>query len=145
MNYKFYGCDTVSVTPVNKAYSKIRDQRHLYDLLFDCWCIETCAPRCRKDWSETNRTEGQCSITAFIVQDIFGGEVYGLTSPSGGTHCFNKIGNIVFDLTSEQFGNLKLDYKLDKPQFREIHFQDKEKENRYNLLKKKLFEKIEKL
>ena len=33
MNYKFYGSNTKSVYPINTEYKKIKDQRHLYDLL----------------------------------------------------------------------------------------------------------------
>ena len=57
----------------------------------------------QEKWSEANPTCGQCSITAFLVQDIFGGEVYGVSLGDGNYHCFNKVGDAVFDLTSEQF------------------------------------------
>lgn len=32
-------------------------------------------------WSQDNYSLGQCSITAFLAQDIFGGKVYGLLRP----------------------------------------------------------------
>ena len=139
MEYRFYGHDSKSVKPLNEDYSFIKDQRHLFDLLSKCWSIETCAPRYRKDWSKENMTLGQCSITAFLVQDIFGGEVYGVPLEDGGYHCFNKIGDVVFDLTSEQFGDVLLDYQNVKKQSREEHFTNQEKYERYLLLKDKLF------
>ena len=138
MTYKFFGADTPAVTPTNSEYANVRDQRHLYDLLSKAWCIETCAPRLREGWSESNRTLGQCSITAFLVQDIFGGEVYGIPLPSGGYHCYNAVGGVTFDLTSEQFGEQKLTFDLSNPQEREEHFKDEEKKARYLLLKSKL-------
>lgn len=143
MNYEFYGCDTPSVTPINDEYKKIIDQRHLYDLLSDIWCKETCALRMQNEWNEENKTLGQCSITAFLVQDIFGGEVYGIPLENGGFHCYNKIGEIVFDLTSEQFGKKLIKYTTNYPQSRTLHFEDKNKENRYLILKNKLIKKIE--
>jgi hypothetical protein len=40
----------------------------------------------RKDWTKDNMTLGQCSVTAFLVQDIFGGEVLGILLPDGNYH-----------------------------------------------------------
>ena len=135
MNYKFYGNESKGVHPINEEYIKIKDQRHLYDLLDKAWSIDTCAPRLRPSWSEDNKTLGQCSITSFLVQDIFGGDVYGVPLKEGGYHCFNVIGDVVFDLTSEQFGEEKLDYVHVKKQTREEHFASDEKYQRYLLLK----------
>ena len=135
--YCFYGANSKSITPINGDFSFVKDQRDLYDLLCKCWSIETCAPRLRKDWSNSNFTLGQCSITAFLVQDIFGGEVYGVLLPDGAFHCYNVIGDIEFDLTSEQF-KTELDYSKGILQSREKHFANKEKYQRYNLLKSRL-------
>ena len=142
MSYKFYGNNTRSVHPINDEFKNVKDQRHLYDLLSDVWSIETCAPRYRKEWSKENMTLGQCSITSFLVQDIFGGDVYGVPLPEGGFHCFNVIGDVTFDLTSEQFGNQKLDYVHVTKQSREEHFASEEKYQRYLLLKRELLKKL---
>lgn len=138
MAYGFFGADTPAVSPISKDYPGVRDQRHLYDLLTHAWCRETCAPRLRGQWTEGNPTLGQCSITAFLVQDIFGGEVYGIPLPSGGFHCYNAVGEVTFDLTSEQFGEQTLTFDRSHPQSREEHFRDDEKKARYLLLKSKL-------
>lgn len=112
--------------------------RELYGELSGLWCIETCAPRLRPDWSPENRTLGQCSITAFLVQDLLGGEVRGIPLPDGSVHCFNVVGGYAFDLTSEQFGDAVLDYE-DRPlQSREAHFANADKRQRYELLKARL-------
>ena len=140
--YKFYGHESISVRPINKEFNKVKDQRHLYDLLSELWSKETCAPRMQKDWSKDNMTLGQCSITSFLVQDIFGGLVYGVPLEDGNYHCFNVINDVVFDLTSEQFGERKLDYKNVFLQKREDHFLKKEKYQRYLLLKRSLLEKL---
>ena len=89
----------------------------------------------RGDWSPENRTLGQCSIRAFLAQDIFGGKIYGIPLPDGGFHCYNAVGDCVFDLTSEQFGDLKLTYAGNPEQFREKHFRKEEKRQRYEQLK----------
>lgn len=140
--YKFFGHGTHDIKPIDKTFNKIENQRHLYDLLSNIWSIDTCAPRLRVKWSENNKTLGQCSITSFLIQDIFGGEVYGVPLPEGGYHCFNKVDDIIFDLTSEQFGDEKLVYTLNYPQTREEHFVSKEKEERYLMLKEALMNKI---
>ena len=47
---------------------------------------------------------------------------------------------MVFDLTSEQFGDEELSYSENDPvQLREVHFKKDEKRQRYELLKKRLF------
>ena len=53
------------------------------------------------------------------------------------------IGDFAFDLTSEQFGDEKLDYTDNPEQFREVHFAKEEKRLRYEFLKKRLKEKDE--
>ena len=92
----------------------------------------------RDDWSVDNPTLGQCSITAFLAQDIFGGEVYGIVLKDGSHHCFNKVNDVVFDLTSEQFGDKNLDYSNCVREHREEHFSKKEKYDRYLLLTERL-------
>ena len=89
----------------------------------------------RGGWSEDNRTLGQCSITAFLAQDIFGGKVYGIPLEDGSFHCYNVVGDCVFDLTSEQFPGKKLDYGKNPEQMRYEHFRKDEKRARYEKLK----------
>lgn len=136
--YKFYGAEAAYIKPVSDMYKKIENPRQLYDLLTKIWCKETCAPRMRAGWSKENMTLGQCSITAFLAQDIFGGEVYGILRNGGNYHCYNVVGNCVFDLTSEQFGDESLSYENNPVQLREVHFSKEEKRLRYEYLKQQL-------
>ena len=140
MQYRFIGHDTVNFTKENPDYPGITNPFELYDVLSTLWCRETCAPRMQKDWSQDNITWGQCSITAFLVQDIFGGKVYGILRPGGNYHCYNVVGDAVFDLTSEQFGEEVLNYEDNPEQFREVHFAKEEKYERYKYLCQKLKE-----
>ena len=132
--HRFYGWeaarirDSIGLTPCD-----------YYDLLSGIWCADTCAPRMRKDWTPENRTLGQCSITAFLIQDIYGGKVYGVPLSDGNFHCFNDVDGCVFDLTSEQFGDIQLDYADCPEQDRAVHFAKEEKKERYELLKERLF------
>lgn len=133
--YRFYGWEGADVAPIDEKYKRISDPRGLYDILAGIWCADTCAPRMRDGWTRENRTLGQCSITAFLAQDIFGGKVYGIERPGGNFHCYNVIGDCIFDLTSEQFGDEKLDYTGNPEQSREVHFAKEEKYQRYLKLK----------
>ena len=110
----------------------------LYDALLNAWCADTCAPRMRDQWTPDNPTLGQCSITAFLVQDLMGGRVYGVPLEDGSVHCFNVVDDCVFDLTSEQFGGRALDYENRPEQRREDHFAKAEKKARYELLRARL-------
>ena len=76
MSYNFYGWKNSSVQPINNEFKGIGDPCQLYDALTEIWCEYTCAPRLREKWSRDNITLGQCSVTAFLAQDIFGGKVY---------------------------------------------------------------------
>lgn len=136
--YNFWGWEHADVPSVSHAYKGINTPIDLYDALSEIWCAQTCAPRMRENWTKENMTLGQCSITAFLAQDIFGGDVYGVLRPDGNYHCFNVIGVCRFDLTSEQFGAEVLDYENCPKQFREVHFAKEEKRLRYEYLKKEL-------
>lgn len=135
--YRFFGWETADITD-----ERGMTPRDYYDLLTNIWTAETCAPRLRSDWTPENRTLGQCSITAFLIQDIYGGKVYGIHRGDGNFHCFNNVDGCIFDLTSEQFGDEKLDYTDCSEQFRDVHFQKEEKRLRYELLKEKLAKEL---
>ena len=127
--YRFYGAE--NVTP---------EILRLYDDLRAVWSADTCAPRMRDNWTPDDPTLGQCSVTSFLVQDILGGEVRGILREGGNYHCYNIVSGMVFDLTSEQFGDEELSYSENDPvQLREVHFKKDEKRQRYELLKKRLF------
>lgn len=144
MNFKYYnnGCRDY-ILPITDIFKGIRSPDDLYFALLNVWSEESCTPRLREKWNEENVTLGQCSITAFLAQDIFGGRVFGIPRPDGNFHCYNVVGNSVFDLTSEQFGDEILDYSNSVEQFREVHFSDENKKERYEYLCVKLKEFLE--
>ena len=135
--YRFYGWEGATIKAPNGM-----TPRDLYDLLSEIWCEYTCAPRLREGWSKENPTLGQCSITAFLTQDIFGGKVYGVLRSGGNYHCYNVVGGCVFDLTSEQFGEEKLNYEKKPKKMRENNFAKEEKRLRYQYQKKKLEKRL---
>ena len=133
----FYGSEQI-FPPVQTGLPGIVTPQTLYRALHACWCAQTCAPRMQADWSQDNPTCGQCSVTAFLAQDLFGGEVYGISRPDGSFHCYNVVDGRTFDLTSEQFHGEALDYSNNPLQRREDHFAKREKYARYLLLRQRL-------
>lgn len=138
MDPHFYGYEHACVLADHPDYPGIRTPRDLFYALTRVWCAQTCAPRMRDRWSTDDPTVGQCSVTAFLAQDIFGGTVYGIPLQDGGFHCYNVVGDCLFDLTSEQFGDKALCYEDNPEQLREIHFSRDEKRVRYEYLKAQL-------
>jgi hypothetical protein len=55
-----------------------------------------------RQWSAANPAAGQCSVTALLVYDLFGGELL-KTSLSEGDHFYNRIGGHRYDFTDSQF------------------------------------------
>lgn len=143
MEYQFYGWrDVGKIRVTNPIYKGIETVYDLYDYLSKIWCADTCAPRMRDNWTPDNKTMGQCSITAFLAQDIFGGEVYAMPTENGGVHCYNVVDGVIFDLTSEQFQenakNLVYDCAMLQDRESEIHFQKEEKRSRYEYITSRL-------
>lgn len=136
--YNFYGNEGADIKEIHNL-----TPRDCYDLLSDIWCADTCAPRMRSKWSSDNKTLGQCSITAFLMQDLFGGKVYGVPLEDGNFHCFNVVGDLTFDLTNEQFGDKQLNYTNCQEQLRNVHFEKEEKRQRYECLKSRFFDLLE--
>ena len=142
---KYYGNDkTEKIINISGMYPAVKTPTDLYILLQDIWCKYTCTERLQNNWSTDNKALGQCSITAFLAQDIFGGKVYGMKRSGGNMHCYNVVDGVTFDLTSEQFGDeavkLVYDTETDEIQDRdsEKHLKLETKRRRYNYLTKEL-------
>lgn len=130
----------LALKPKKEEFSDINSLDKLYELFSKAWSEQTCAPRLRNLWNKNNITVGQCSITSLIIQDIYGGEVYGVPLEDGGFHCFNFIDGIIFDLTSSQFGDVKLNYTLKYKQNKDEQLLNEDKKARYILLKNQVLE-----
>ena len=137
--YRFYGWEHANeIVPVKECGAGTIGEFYL--ALLKAWSRETCSPRFRDAWSEEeNPSAGQCTITAAIVHEYFGGEVLGLPLLEGGKHSFNRIGGVIIDLACEQFGkNALLDFDNAFPVDPESLLDDPAKAERCALLKKRL-------
>jgi len=81
-----------------------------------CWSSRTSSR-----WSPEVPSRGQCSVTALVLQDHFGGEL--LRTPVGpASHFYNRIDGVRIDATAGQFPS-PLSY-LDLPATRAEAFAD---------------------
>lgn len=65
--------------------------------LNESWCIESSSR-----YEKENPAKGQCSVTAIVVQRMFGGDIL-KTKFQNCWHFYNRIENSVIDFTSQQF------------------------------------------
>ena len=84
--------------------------------LAKAWSLDTSSR-----WSAARPALGQCSVTALVVQDVFGGELL-KTRVGDAWHFYNLIDGSRFDLTAEQF-ETAISYD-DLPASREDAFSD---------------------
>ena len=67
------------------------------------WCRETAHPSYQSKWSENNPSVGQCCVTALVIQDKYGGDIYSCKVGKN-SHFVNVINERIVDKTAEQFG-----------------------------------------
>lgn len=107
------------------------------------WCAATAHPSYRKNWTKDNPSYGQCCVTALVVQDLYGGDIYSC-KVGNNSHFVNIIDERIIDRTAEQFGGTdKIKYvnRSFKKRSRESLLKNKDVKQRYELLKARLEEK----
>lgn len=82
----------------NQTFSTPKD---LCPLLVQLWASDTASPP--DSWSPQCPARNHCRVTSPIVQGYCGSEILSTTT-SGGTHFYNRINGIKWDLTGSQFG-----------------------------------------
>lgn len=91
------------------------DYEKLVQALEKSWCLETAYSGDRKNWTSERKTTGQCTVTAMIVYDYFGGEIIRGYSPKYKIyHYWNVVNGKKIDLTYSQFIPEKKDIKFTK-------------------------------
>ncbi len=141
-NIYYYGEEFGDIiNSTNSPYEKIRTLNDLFGILLKSWDKETAYPTSKIDYIKDNDpTYGQCSITAIIVNDMFGGTIHKIKIEGGGTHYFNKIDGHYIDLTKDQFDlyNIDIKYEPNEEVTKENCINDESTLNRYNLLKQNI-------
>ena len=65
--------------------------------LTGAWSAQTA-----RGWREDDPARGQCSVTALVAQDLFGGEIL-KTRVGAAWHFYNRIEGVRHDFTASQF------------------------------------------
>ncbi len=99
-------------------------------VLSKCWSAETS----RYYDDRTPKSAGQCSVSAMLIQDYFGGEVRKIHVGKI-AHFFNFIDGTIIDSTADQF-----DCEINYDNFITISpdFYEEETWQRYNILKERV-------
>lgn len=72
------------------------------------WCRETAYSGDRNNWTIDKKSIGQCTVTAMIVFDYFGGKIIrGYSEKYKLFHYWNEIDGEKVDLTYDQFSDKK--------------------------------------
>ena len=106
------------------------------------WCRETAHPSYRDKWSEDNPSCGQCCVTALVIQDQYGGDIYSC-KVGNSSHFVNIINERIIDKTAEQFGGTdKIKYISGsfRKRTRTSLLKNKDVKQRYELLKARMEE-----
>ena len=73
------------------------DEARVRTALDQAWSLETAV-----QWSAENPANGQCNVTAAVIQDLFGGEILRTRYPDF-WHYYNRINGHRCDLSDSQF------------------------------------------
>ena len=85
------------------GFTSIATLDQLYAVLRKAWNNRTCFKSCQYSWNPSDPSYGQCTITAALVHDMFGGTIRKIWNKDRSTHYFNEIRGVYVDLTREQF------------------------------------------
>ena len=83
----------------------------LTEKLNSAWSNETCHPTSKELWTMENKALGQCSVTALVINDLFGGQI-------ANNDQYNHLWNILpdgtqHDFTRSQFEGQDEEFKID--------------------------------
>lgn len=106
----------------------------MIDVIRAAWSRET--SYWPETWTSGNPAHGQCAITALVVQDHFGGDIWrGWVGTD--THYWNHIDGRTVDLTLEQFP-AGSEVRRDVPVHRDVILRNEDTRRRYELLSERI-------
>jgi len=111
----------------------------------ESWSQDTAGSRYAATWSTTNPALGQCTVSALLIQDFFGGELVRMTVIDEGVehhHTMNRLpGGILLDATAGGLGPLAM-YAPRLPETREETLDYQSTRDRYLLLKERVSRRL---
>jgi hypothetical protein len=112
----------------------------MLEMFRNAWCAETAHPAYKEKWSPDNPSAGQCAVTALIIQEMYGGDIYAC-KVGRSSHFVNIINDKIIDMTADQFGgadNIMYVAGSFKFKSRKSLLHNKDVRFRYELLKSRL-------
>ena len=139
---EFEGTEIRNKERLKQGNSHIKTLGDLYEVLLNCWSRETAYPSDQPYWTTRCPSIGQCAITAMLVYDMFGGEMYRAKN-----HYYNKIDGHWVDLTARQFWdfNEQFDYTSGRKVYRNRTGQSGHTKKRYDLLVRNITEYLNRI
>ncbi len=67
------------------------NEQKVLSALHQSWTIHS-----SKQWSAENPALGQCNVTALVLQDQFGGDIF-KTQVDGSWHFYNRIHDVILN------------------------------------------------
>lgn len=129
-----------SVTRLNETADKSEhtDIESIVDRFKRAWSEDTAHPSYKGKWGKDNPTAGQCAVTALVLNDLYGWDIYDVIVGRA-RHFFNKTdsGEII-DITAEQFGDTRIPYENSRLRDAKALLKNDDIKARYKLLKSRL-------
>jgi len=110
--------------------SLVNQREQLLGVLFQVWSRNSSSK-----WTPENPANGQCGVTALVVQDVLGGDILKTKTPDG-WHFYNRIYDRRHDFTESQFAK-PIEY-VDIVSSREEAFSDTNADQ-YDYLRQSVF------
>ncbi|MDD4381794.1 MAG: uracil-DNA glycosylase family protein [Candidatus Dojkabacteria bacterium] len=125
---------------INEILNNPMDLKLLKVAIKNSWCKDTVCPSVTEMWNRSNKTIGQCAVTALLVYKYLGGKIYkGDILEKGYSHYWNVLPNgKKVDLTKSQFGYEMVILNNIKEKKPEEMLKDEELLNRYKILERQV-------
>lgn len=113
----------------------------------ESWSKDTTYEEIRDKWTKENKSYGQCAVTALLIQNYLGGEIYKAdVKGEKYSHFWNVLPNgEVVDLTKKQFGNKEIKFINVEIKDRGELMKNKDLKNRYEILRSRVEKYISKI
>lgn len=112
------------------------DKVRLFAALREAWAADTSA---QSTWSADCPSQGQCAVTALVVQDYLGGRIV-RGEVEGVSHYWNRVAGEDIDLTRDQFVRFVLVNTSVRAREYILSFPDTAR--RYNTLRRRVAEML---
>ena len=136
----YYGEEYGKTCVINKCFENIHTLDDLFGVLLRVWNDETIYAIEKIYNKDDNPTFGQSAVTVFVVNLLFGGEIYKIKIGEKREHLFNFVNNHIIDLTKDQFDISDIKFQYETKEKIDINYliYNRELIEKYKILMKKI-------